>query len=54
MEWLARTRLLEELKHATQRTITLIAAPAEYGKTTRCHAVAGFAVSARKYRVDIA
>jgi LuxR family maltose regulon positive regulatory protein len=34
MEWLARTRLLEELQHATQRTMTLIAAPAGYGKTT--------------------
>jgi LuxR family maltose regulon positive regulatory protein len=34
MEWLARTRLLEELQHATQRTMTLIAASAGYGKTT--------------------
>jgi LuxR family maltose regulon positive regulatory protein len=31
---LVRTRLLEELKHAAERTVTLIAAPAGYGKTT--------------------
>jgi LuxR family transcriptional regulator, maltose regulon positive regulatory protein len=33
-EWLVRVRLLEELKRATQRAVTLIAAPAGYGKTT--------------------
>ena len=33
-EWLVRTRLIEELQHATERPVTLIAAPAGYGKTT--------------------
>ena len=33
-EWVVRTRLLEELQRATQRPVTLIAAPAGYGKTT--------------------
>jgi LuxR family transcriptional regulator, maltose regulon positive regulatory protein len=33
-EWVARTRLLKELQRATQRPVTLIAAPAGYGKTT--------------------
>jgi ATP/maltotriose-dependent transcriptional regulator MalT len=33
-EWLVRTRLLEELERAAQRAVTLIAAPAGYGKTT--------------------
>lgn len=33
-EWVARTRLIEELDRATQRPVTLIAAPAGYGKTT--------------------
>jgi LuxR family transcriptional regulator, maltose regulon positive regulatory protein len=33
-EWVARTRLLKELERATQRAVTLIAAPAGYGKTT--------------------
>lgn len=32
--WVIRSRLLEELEHATQRAVTLIAAPAGYGKTT--------------------
>jgi LuxR family maltose regulon positive regulatory protein len=32
--WVMRARLLEELEHATQRAVTLIAAPAGYGKTT--------------------
>jgi LuxR family transcriptional regulator, maltose regulon positive regulatory protein len=32
--WLVRARLLEELQRATQRAVTLIAAPAGYGKTT--------------------
>lgn len=32
--WLVRTRLLEELQHSTARPVTLIAAPAGYGKTT--------------------
>jgi LuxR family transcriptional regulator, maltose regulon positive regulatory protein len=32
--WVMRARLLEELDHATQRAVTLIAAPAGYGKTT--------------------
>jgi LuxR family transcriptional regulator, maltose regulon positive regulatory protein len=32
--WVMRSRLLEELEHATQRAVTLIAAPAGYGKTT--------------------
>ena len=29
-----RTRLIEELRHSTERPVTLIAAPAGYGKTT--------------------
>jgi ATP/maltotriose-dependent transcriptional regulator MalT len=33
-EWVVRARLLEELDRATQRPVTLIAAPAGYGKTT--------------------
>ena len=33
-EWVVRTRLIEELQHATERPVTLIAAPAGYGKTT--------------------
>jgi LuxR family maltose regulon positive regulatory protein len=33
-EWVVRTRLLEELQRATERPVTLIAAPAGYGKTT--------------------
>jgi LuxR family maltose regulon positive regulatory protein len=33
-EWLVRTRLLDELEHGAQRPVTLIAAPAGYGKTT--------------------
>jgi LuxR family transcriptional regulator, maltose regulon positive regulatory protein len=33
-EWVARTRLLEELQRANRRPVTLIAAPAGYGKTT--------------------
>jgi LuxR family maltose regulon positive regulatory protein len=33
-EWVARTRLLEKLWHANRRPVTLIAAPAGYGKTT--------------------
>ncbi len=33
-EWVDRTRLLEELERATRRPLTLIAAPAGYGKTT--------------------
>ena len=33
-EWLVRTRLLEQLQRATRRAVTLIAAPAGYGKTT--------------------
>ena len=33
-EWVVRTRLIEELQHATARPVTLIAAPAGYGKTT--------------------
>jgi ATP/maltotriose-dependent transcriptional regulator MalT len=33
-EWVVRARLLEELQRATQRAVTLIAAPAGYGKTT--------------------
>jgi ATP/maltotriose-dependent transcriptional regulator MalT len=33
-EWVARTRLLEELQSANRRPVTLIAAPAGYGKTT--------------------
>ena len=32
--WVVRTRLIEELQHATERPVTLIAAPAGYGKTT--------------------
>ena len=33
-EWVARARLLETLQRAAQRPVTLIAAPAGYGKTT--------------------
>jgi LuxR family maltose regulon positive regulatory protein len=33
-EWVVRTRLIEELQHSTARPVTLIAAPAGYGKTT--------------------
>jgi LuxR family transcriptional regulator, maltose regulon positive regulatory protein len=33
-EWVIRSRLIEELDRATQRPVTLIAAPAGYGKTT--------------------
>jgi LuxR family maltose regulon positive regulatory protein len=33
-EWVARTRLLEKLWQANRRPVTLIAAPAGYGKTT--------------------
>ena len=33
-EWLARPRLLEQLQRATRRAVTLVAAPAGYGKTT--------------------
>ena len=33
-EWVSRTRLLDELQSANRRPITLIAAPAGYGKTT--------------------
>jgi ATP/maltotriose-dependent transcriptional regulator MalT len=33
-EWVDRTRLLEELQRASRRPVTLIAAPAGYGKTT--------------------
>jgi len=33
-EWVARTRLLEGLTRAVRRPVTLIAAPAGYGKTT--------------------
>ncbi|HEX5383005.1 MAG TPA: hypothetical protein VFW54_00050, partial [Propionibacteriaceae bacterium] len=33
-EWMVRQRLLEELTRAGQRAVTLIAAPAGYGKTT--------------------
>jgi LuxR family maltose regulon positive regulatory protein len=33
-EWVARNRLLHELQSANRRPITLIAAPAGYGKTT--------------------
>jgi LuxR family maltose regulon positive regulatory protein len=33
-EWLVRTRLLEELQRSARRAVTLIAAPAGYGKTT--------------------
>jgi len=32
--WLVRARLLEELQRATERAVTLVAAPAGYGKTT--------------------
>jgi LuxR family transcriptional regulator, maltose regulon positive regulatory protein len=34
LEWVTRNRLLEELQHANQCPVTLIAAPAGYGKTT--------------------
>jgi LuxR family maltose regulon positive regulatory protein len=33
-EWVMRVRLLEELERASRRAVTLIAAPAGYGKTT--------------------
>jgi LuxR family transcriptional regulator, maltose regulon positive regulatory protein len=33
-EWVTRTRLIEELDRAIQRPVTLVAAPAGYGKTT--------------------
>lgn len=33
-EWVVRVRLLQELERAAQRAVTLIAAPAGYGKTT--------------------
>jgi LuxR family maltose regulon positive regulatory protein len=33
-EWMVRPRLLEELTRAGQRAVTLVAAPAGYGKTT--------------------
>jgi LuxR family transcriptional regulator, maltose regulon positive regulatory protein len=33
-EWLIRTRLLDKLEHAARRPVTLVAAPAGYGKTT--------------------
>jgi len=33
-EWVMRVRLLEELERAARRAVTLIAAPAGYGKTT--------------------
>ncbi len=33
-EWVARTRLIDDLERATLRPVTLIAAPAGYGKTT--------------------
>jgi LuxR family transcriptional regulator, maltose regulon positive regulatory protein len=33
-EWVTRSRLIEELDGAAQRPVTLIAAPAGYGKTT--------------------
>jgi LuxR family transcriptional regulator, maltose regulon positive regulatory protein len=33
-EWMVRPRLLEELTRAAQRAVTLVAAPAGYGKTT--------------------
>jgi LuxR family transcriptional regulator, maltose regulon positive regulatory protein len=33
-EWVARARLLDKLQEAAQRPVTLIAAPAGYGKTT--------------------
>src|SRR4029453_16780142 len=33
-EWVARNRLLHELQSANRRPVTLIAAPAGYGKTT--------------------
>jgi LuxR family maltose regulon positive regulatory protein len=34
LEWVPRTRLVEELDRATRRAVTLIAAPAGYGKST--------------------
>lgn len=34
LEWVPRSRLVEELERATQRAVTLIAAPAGYGKST--------------------
>ena len=33
-EWVTRSRLVDELVMASQRPVTLIAAPAGYGKTT--------------------
>ena len=33
-EWVTRRRIIEELDRATQRPVTLVAAPAGYGKTT--------------------
>ncbi|HEX7210460.1 MAG TPA: hypothetical protein VF241_06045, partial [Propionibacteriaceae bacterium] len=33
-EWVTRSRLVDELENASQRPVTLIAAPAGYGKTT--------------------
>lgn len=33
-EWIYRDRLIEELANASQRPVTLVAAPAGYGKTT--------------------
>jgi len=33
-EWVTRNRLIEELEQASQRPVTLIAAPAGYGKST--------------------
>jgi LuxR family transcriptional regulator, maltose regulon positive regulatory protein len=33
-EWIVRARLIEELQHSATRPVTLIAAPAGYGKTT--------------------
>ena len=33
-EWVTRSRLVDELEKASQRPVTLIAAPAGYGKTT--------------------
>jgi LuxR family maltose regulon positive regulatory protein len=34
LEWVARNRLLEDLENAAQRPVTLVSAPAGYGKTT--------------------
>ena len=33
-EWVARSRLLDNLRHAAERPVTLISAPAGYGKST--------------------